>query len=172
MLELNYSSDILNLRLSVFPKTAVFFRGFSKAKYEKLLLFSLRSSIKKNLTILPSKDAFKKDFSILQNLETFASIFNTKGLVLPAIHYFNLEKHTLVKNLTEEEMTLLPFCCLFLKETPIWLANVEDASLSEASKEKVAGLFSSKISNQNSIVLYSTQTAQSLNVENEIEYLN
>ena len=171
MLELNYSSDLLTFKMSVFPKTVVFLKSFSRLKHEVLTNFMLKSSIKKHLTVLPSVNVFRKDLTVLQNLDIFASIFDREGLVLPAIHYFNLERNALVRDLTTEELTLLPFCFFFLRETPIWLANVEDASLSEYSKEKIAGLFSSKINNQTAVVFYSTQSCNSLSAENEIEYI-
>jgi ABC-type transport system involved in cytochrome c biogenesis ATPase subunit len=171
MLELNYSSDLFNFRASVFPKTVVFLKSFSRHKHDLFKSFILKSQIKKHLTVLPSVEAFRRDLTVLENLETFASIFDSEGLVLPSIYYFNLERNTLVKNLTMEELTLLPFCFLFLKETPIWFANVQDASLSENSKEKIAGLFSSKINNQKAIVFYSTQSCNSLFTENEIEWV-
>lgn len=181
---LEFSSNKLELNLTIFPKAIVFLQGFSEldfinlifAKETKYNFFSV-SKIKftflKNYLLLLFKNSssFSSQVSVIENLQILERFFPAKHLKNVITRQFQLNAEILNKafqDVSEEEKFLLFLAPLFLKDVPIWCIFVEDEILSDFKKELLKAIFLSKVSNSNSIVFYVTRSNKSLDFKNEI----
>jgi ABC-type multidrug transport system ATPase subunit len=168
MLKIEYQEGSSYLHCTIFPKTFVFLKNFNAMQWNNFCDFLSKSSLKKNLGVLPSFEFFRQELTVFQNLEIVSRFFSAERLVLPFFHYFEIEKAKHLSDLTFEERAILPFSIFFFKEANVFLAKIPDVSLSQTMLQKIYGLLSSKLESQNCVIFYTTQSLNSLEFENEI----
>jgi hypothetical protein len=153
MLELIYSSNNYYLNLTIFPKTALFLNGISINEYNTFKNFLFKSKVENFICELKYGMGISfKDF-------LFTLISPKRKLAKKVLEgYFDK---------TDKFLQFLP---LFCKESRVWLAVIKDLSLTSEEKYKIAKLLSSKIINENSIIIYMTESGIPLEIEEQINY--
>ncbi len=152
--------------------------GISKQTSGKILwdeqdIQDFRSDFNADLQYLGHKNFLKQDFSVYENLNFFASLYESEMLINTALSYFKIldlanEK---VKNLSCGTQKKVILSKLLICHSTIWILDEPFANLDEEGKKLLKGLIKTKIENRGVVIISSHENnsldfSAKINIEN------
>jgi len=196
-LKASYGDNIIfqNLSFTSFDSSILFLKGKNGAGKTSLLkvLAGLKSldegsiywdgtNIKDHMeeylssmvSYLGHNNALKLEFTVLENLEFWASLKDTYELIMPALKFFELLEFADIKclHLSAGWKKRVALSRLIISNTPIWLLDEPDNNLDATAKYLLQGLINTKVKEQQGIVIVSSHNFFDPNYSNKLDLEN
>lgn len=136
--------------------------GISKESKGKILwdgenIEDFRADFNGDLQFIGHKNFLKPELTVLENLEFYADLSDTKMSLASAINFFKLNDkiHEKIKNLSAGWQKRVMLAKLLACPATIWILDEPSNNLDEEGKKLLYGLIETKLENQG-LVLMST----------------
>jgi heme exporter protein A len=118
---------------------------------------NFRDDFNGDLQYLGHKNFLKPDLTILENLNFYAKLSDTKIAVDSALEFFdlNLHRHELVKNLSAGWQQRIMLAKLLACPSTIWLLDEPSINLDKENKQKLKELIKIRIKDQGIVIMVS-----------------
>ncbi|MBT4989218.1 MAG: ATP-binding cassette domain-containing protein [Rickettsiales bacterium] len=124
---------------------------------------------KNDINYISSRDGLKLGLSVMDNIEHWASIYETEILINTAFHFFELEElaDSKIQDLTKEQRQRVSLTRLILKPTPIWYLDNPCLHLEEKMKKKFCNMIEVR-AREGGIILINSENKDIPVVNNKI----
>lgn len=116
-----------------------------------------RQELNTDMQFIGHKNFLKPDLTVLENLEFYASFYDSQILIPSALSFFNITSliDQRVRGLSAGEMKKAMLCKLMICPAALWILDEPDVNLDQDSKKILVGLIRTKIENGGTVVIAS-----------------
>ena len=136
--------------------------GISKESSGKILwngqdIAKIRQELNSEMQFIGHKNFLKPDLTVLENLEFYASFYDSKILIPSALNFFKITSlaDQKVRGLSAGEMKKVMLCKLMICPATLWILDEPDVNLDKNSKKLLSGLIRAKIENGGMVIVAS-----------------
>lgn len=130
-----------------------------KITWDGVEIDKMRADFTGDMQYVGHKNFMKDDLTVMENLEFYASFYDSKILIPSALNFFKIADlaDERVKNLSKGTKQKVLLSKLMACPSTLWILDEPDANLDESSKKLLAGLIKTKTENQGMVILSSHQ---------------
>ena len=120
-----------------------------KITWDDVEIDKIRADFGKDMQFIGHKNFMKLDLTVLENLEFYASFYESQMLIPAALNFFKIEDvfDKKVKYLSAGMQKKVMLCKLMICPATLWILDEPDSNLDDESKKLLAGLIRSKTEN-------------------------
>ena len=128
-----------------------------KITWDGVEIDKIRADFGKDMQFIGHKNFMKLDLTVLENLEFYASFYESEMLIPAALNFFKIEDlfDKKVKYLSAGMQKKVMLCKLMICPATLWILDEPDSNLDDESKKLLAGLIRSKTENGGMVVVAS-----------------
>ncbi len=128
-----------------------------KITWDGVEIDKIRADFGKDMQFIGHKNFMKPDLTVLENLEFYASFYESEMLIPAALNFFKIEDlfDKKVKYLSAGMQKKVMLCKLMICPATLWILDEPDSNLDDESKKLLAGLIRSKTENGGMVMVAS-----------------
>ncbi len=130
-----------------------------KVTWNGVEISKMRSDFAGDMQFVGHKNFMKPDLTVLENLEFYASFYESQMLIPSALSFFKIEDlaDKKLKSLSAGMQKKVLLCKLIICPATLWILDEPDVNLDDEGRKLLAGLVKTKIENSGMVLVASHQ---------------